>query len=65
MNFKIKKSIRIPLEMILYALFLCIINFFFPENPGFFNGVFNPYIALALVLAVYYGKYYSYLNFLP
>jgi GGDEF domain-containing protein len=46
-----------------FALVIGAINYlFFPSNPGFLAGFFNPYTAVSLFIAVYYGKYYGFLS---
>ena len=50
------------LETLAFSLLIGVVNYFFPANPGFFDGVFNPYLALSLFIAVYYGKYYAFLS---
>jgi GGDEF domain-containing protein len=49
-------------ETLAFSLLLGVVNYFFPSNPGFFEGVFNPYLTLSLFIAVYYGKYYAFLS---
>jgi GGDEF domain-containing protein len=49
-------------EVLVFVLALGVINWFFPENPGFLRGAFNPYIALSLLIAVSMGKYYGFLS---
>ncbi len=44
-------------ELFLFSLIIAAINLLFRQNPGFFKGSFNPYLALALIVAAYYGKY--------
>jgi diguanylate cyclase (GGDEF)-like protein len=56
-----KSIIRIG-ELLLFSLVIGAVNLFFRENPGFFRGSFNPYLLLALIVAVYYGKYYGLLS---
>ncbi|MBB6480587.1 GAF domain-containing protein [Spirochaeta isovalerica] len=59
-----KSNLRKLLEILVLVLFLYLINlFFFQNNPGFFQGQFNPYSALALLAAAYYGKFYGFLTF--
>jgi GGDEF domain-containing protein len=48
-------------EVLAFALAIGVVNWFFPANPGFLRGVFNPYIALSFLIAVSYGKYYGFL----
>ena len=36
-------------------------NWFFPADPGFLAGFFNPYVILSLFIAVSLGKYYGFL----
>jgi GGDEF domain-containing protein len=47
-------------ELAAFSLFLGGINAFFPGNPGFLSGFFNPYFLLALFSAVVYGKYFGF-----
>ncbi len=49
-------------ETLAFSLAIGVVNYFFPSNPGFLEGVFNPYLALSLFIAVYYGKYYAFLS---
>jgi GGDEF domain-containing protein len=49
-------------ETLAFSLAIGVVNYFFPSNPGFFEGVFNPYLTLSLFIAVYYGKYYAFLS---
>ncbi len=46
-------------EVALFSLAVGAVNMLFPRDPGFFAGVFNPYLFLALLVAAYYGKYYG------
>ncbi|MBN1838111.1 MAG: hypothetical protein JW820_19795, partial [Spirochaetales bacterium] len=46
-------------ELLLFSTAIGAVNVFFRDNPGFFRGSFNPYLLLALISAVYYGKYYG------
>jgi polysaccharide biosynthesis protein PelD len=46
-----------------FALIIGAINsLFFPSDMGFLAGFFNPYTAVSLFIAVYYGKYYGFLS---
>jgi GGDEF domain-containing protein len=47
-------------ELAGFSLIIGGVNAFFPGNPGFFAGAFNPYLALALFSAVLYGKYHAF-----
>ena len=49
-------------ELLLFSLFIGAINIIFVHNPGFFKGIFNPYLLLAFVVAAYYGKNYGFLS---
>ncbi len=51
-------------ELLLFPIAIGAVNLFFRDNPGFFRGSFNPYLLLALIVAVYYGKYYGLLSLL-
>ncbi len=51
-------------EVLLFPIAIGAVNLFFRDNPGFFRGSFNPYLLLALIVAVYYGKYYGLLSLL-
>ena len=46
-------------ELLLFSTAIGAVNVFFRDNPGFFRGSFNPYLLLAMIAAVYYGKYYG------
>jgi GGDEF domain-containing protein len=60
-----KTVLRKLLEIFILILVLYLANLFvFPGNPGYFNGSFNPYSALALLAAAYYGKFYGFLTFI-
>jgi GGDEF domain-containing protein len=48
-------------EVLAFALAIGVVNWFFPGDPGFLRGVFNPYIALSFLIAVSHGKYYGFL----
>lgn len=49
-------------EILAFSLVLGAVNYFFPDNPGFLEGFFNPYLVLSLFIAVYHGKYYGFLS---
>ncbi|MBE3133576.1 MAG: GAF domain-containing protein [Acidobacteria bacterium] len=49
-------------EILAFSLVLGAVNYFFPANPGFLEGFFNPYLVLPLFVAVYHGKYYAFLS---
>ena len=49
-------------EILAFALAVGVVNWFFPANPGFLLGPFNPYIALSLLIAVAYGTYFGFLS---
>jgi GGDEF domain-containing protein len=51
-------------ELLAFSLIIGGINLFFHTNPGFLEGVVNPYLILPLVVAAYYGKYYGFLSLL-
>jgi GGDEF domain-containing protein len=56
-----KKFLRITAEIIVLILGVSLINHsFFPENPGFLTGSFNPYAAIAIITAAYYGKFFGF-----
>ena len=44
------------------SLAVAVVNWFFPADPGFLEGFFNPYVTLSLIIAVSYGKYYGFLS---
>ena len=48
-------------EIAAFAVAVGVVNLFFPGDPGFLRGVFNPYIALSLLIAVSHGMYYGFL----
>jgi GGDEF domain-containing protein len=48
-------------EILAFTLVACVANWFFPGQIGFFEGFFNPYTTLSLLIAVSYGKYYGFL----
>jgi GGDEF domain-containing protein len=52
---------RKALEILAFTLVVSVVNWFFPLNPGFLVGFFNPYSILSLLIAVSYGKYYGFL----
>ena len=56
-----KPIIRIG-EILVFSIAIGAVNLFFPDNPGFFRGSFNPYLLLAMIVAAYYGKYYGLLS---
>jgi len=61
---KNRNHFRISLEILAFLLAVFLINFFFfSENPGFLNGPLNPYTALTLLIAAYYGKLYGFSTF--
>jgi GGDEF domain-containing protein len=47
-------------ELAVFSVVIGGVNAFFPANPGFLEGVFNPYLVLALFAAVVYGKYHGF-----
>jgi len=49
-------------ELFGFSFVIGVVNVFLPGNPGFLSGFFNPYVALALFVAAYYGKYYGFLS---
>ena len=57
---KSSELIKRNIELFLVSLFIGAINIIFPQNPGFFKGFFNPYLFFALLVSVYYGKYYGF-----
>ena len=54
-----ERPIRRIGELLLFSTAIGAVNVFFRDNPGFFRGSFNPYLLLALIASVYYGKYYG------
>jgi len=48
--------------VIAFTIAVGIVNWFFPDYPGFLVGFFNPYIILSTIIAVSYGKYYGFLT---
>jgi len=60
-----RKHLRISLEILALLLVVFLINFFlFSDNPGFLKSSFNPYTALTLLVAAYFGKLYGFSTFL-
>ena len=60
-----KTLLRKILEILVLIIVLYLVNFFvFPGNPGYFDGAFNPYSALALLAAAYYGKFFGFFTFI-
>ncbi len=58
---KRKKPLVILGELSVFLVILGLINFILDFNdPGFFKLSFNPYLILALIAAVMYGKYYGF-----
>jgi len=53
--------VRNAVEVLVFTLVIAVVNWFFPRNPGFLEGFFNPYVFLSLLIAVSYGKYYGFL----
>jgi len=49
-------------ELLAFSIAVGVVNWFFPGNPGFLRGFFNPYVTLSLLIAVSYGKYYGFLS---
>jgi len=49
-------------EVAFFSLLIGALNLIFMDNPGFFQGFFNPYPALALVVSLLYGKSYGFLS---
>jgi GGDEF domain-containing protein len=49
-------------EIAFFSLLIGALNLIFVENPGFFHGFFNPYLALALVVSLLYGKSFGFLS---
>jgi GGDEF domain-containing protein len=47
-------------ETLAFVLAIGVVNWFFPGDPGFLRGAFNPYSALSFLIAVSYGKYYGF-----
>lgn len=57
---KRKTQLAVPLGILILSLLIYLINFFFfSGNPGFFEGPFNPYFAMTLLVAAYFGKIYG------
>jgi len=61
---KPQKPIKRIGELLLFSIAIGAVNLFFFKNPGFFRSPFNPYLLLAMIVAVYYGKYYGFLSLL-
>ncbi len=63
---KVFKTIRKILgkggEILIISLIIGAINIYFHNNPGFLQGVFNPYLIIALIISSYYGKYYGFIS---
>jgi hypothetical protein len=59
---KKRSPLRTINELILYSIILGVINIFFRNDPGFFRELFIPYLALSLLAASYYGKFYGFLS---
>lgn len=60
-----KTALRKLSEILLVILAVFLINFFlFPGNPGFFESYFNPYSAIVIMAAAYYGKFYGFIAFI-
>ena len=55
---------RKAVELAVFSIILGGINAFFPDMPGFLSGFFNPYLVLAIFVAVLYGKYHAFLSLL-
>ncbi len=53
---------RKVLELFFISFFLFLVNFLFPENPGYFRWELNPYIITAIIIAAYYGRNFGYLS---
>jgi GGDEF domain-containing protein len=51
-------------ELAAFSILIGGANAFFPQNPGFLLGPFNPYLVLALFAAVLYGKYHGFASLL-
>lgn len=49
-------------ELLAFSIAVGVVNWFFPGNPGFLGGFFNPYVILSLLIAVSRGKYYGFLS---
>ncbi len=56
------KNFRKIGEIFFLSLVLFIINLFYPENPGFFKAVLNPYFLSAALISAYYGRNFGFLN---
>ncbi|MEA1911577.1 MAG: hypothetical protein U9N32_07880 [Spirochaetota bacterium] len=56
------KVFRKIVELFFLSLFIFIINWFFPENPGFLKVSLNPYFLTAALISAYYGRNYGYLS---
>ena len=59
---RIHKPVRKIGEIAFFSLLIGALNLIFAENPGFFHGFFNPYLSLALVVSLLYGKSYGFLS---
>jgi len=53
--------VRRAAEILAFTAVVCVISSFFPSNPGFLEGFFNPFVTLSLFIAVSYGTYYGFL----
>jgi GGDEF domain-containing protein len=49
-------------EILAFSIAVGVVNWFFPGDPGFLKGFFNPYVTLSLLIAVSHGKYYGFLS---
>ncbi|MDA3940162.1 MAG: diguanylate cyclase [Spirochaetia bacterium] len=56
------KIYRKIVELFFLSLILYGSNLFYPENPGFFKAVLNPYFLIAALISAYYGRNYGYLS---
>jgi GGDEF domain-containing protein/uncharacterized protein YoxC len=59
---RIRKPVQKLGEIALFSLLIGGLNLIFAENPGFFHGFFNPYLTLALLVSLLYGKSYGFLS---
>jgi polysaccharide biosynthesis protein PelD len=59
---KMDSAPRSIAELAAFSVIVGGINAFFPANPGFLSGFFNPYLVLALFASALYGKYYAFLS---
>ncbi|MBN1699228.1 MAG: hypothetical protein JW881_17035 [Spirochaetales bacterium] len=59
---KKRSPLRKTGELLVFSAIVVIANLFFKNDPGFFREFFLPYLALSLLSASYYGKFYGFLS---